>query len=65
MSNIEDDSMGFTIAEKFFALLLILIGVLVIYNVSISPDLVYPLLFSVGGLALVMIGVIMILVKAT
>lgn len=65
MSNIEDDSMGFTIAEKFFALLLILIGALVIYNVSISPDLVYPLLFSVGGLALVMIGVIMILVKAT
>ncbi len=65
MSKVEEESMGLAIVEKFFALLLILIGALVIYNVSISPDLVYPLLFSVGGLALVVLGVIMILVKAT
>ena len=65
MSKVEEESMGFTIVEKFFALLIILIGALVIYNVSISPDLVYPLLFSVGGLALVVLGIIMILVKAT
>ena len=65
MSKVEEESMGFTAAEKLFALLIILIGALVIYNVSISPDLVYPLLFSVGGLSLVVLGVIMILVKVT
>jgi len=65
MSKIEEESAGYTIAEKFFALLLILIGALVIYNVSITSDLVYPLFFNIGGIALVVLGIIMILAKAT
>jgi uncharacterized membrane protein YedE/YeeE len=65
MSKIEEESIGFTIAEKFFALLLILIGVLVLYSVSASPDLVFPLLFNLGGMALVVLGVIMVLAKVT
>lgn len=64
MSGVEGESMGFTIAEKFFALLIILIGALTIYNTSTSPDLVYPLFFGVSGLALVLLGIFMILAKA-
>ena len=62
MSN-EEGSIGFTVAEKFFALMIILIGAIVIYNTNTSPGLIYPILFTVGGLALVVVGVIMILAK--
>ncbi len=63
MSRIEEET-SFSIAEKFFALLIIIIGALMIYNTSTSPSLTYPLLFSVGGLAMVVLGVFMILAKA-
>lgn len=59
-----EESAGFTIAEKFFALLIILIGALVAYNSSTSPDLMYPIFFTVSGLALITLGVFMILAKA-
>jgi len=64
MSSVEGESVGFTIAEKFFALLIILIGAIIIYSTSTTPALVYPLFFSVGGLALVLLGIFMILAKA-
>lgn len=57
----EEGSIGFTVAEKFFALIIILIGAIVIYNTNTSPGLLYPILFTVGGLALVILGAIMIL----
>lgn len=63
MSSVEGESIGFTIAEKCFALLIILIGAIIIHSTSISPDLVYPLFFSVSGLALVLLGIFMILAK--
>jgi len=59
----EEDVTGFTIAEKFFALLIILIGTIVVYNTTISPGLVYPVFFALGGLALIALGVFMILAK--
>ena len=65
MSKLEEESIGYVIAEKFFALLLIIIGALVIYNVSITSDLVYPLFFSLGGVALLILGIVMIFAKAT
>ena len=60
----EEDSTGFTIAEKFFALLIILIGSIVVYVTVTSADLIYPILFATGGLALIILGVFMILAKA-
>lgn len=60
----EEESTGFVIVEKFFALLIIIIGALVLYNTIISSGLFYPVLFAVGGLALIILGVFMILAKA-
>jgi len=57
------DLTGFTIAEKFFALIIILIGSIVIYITTISLSLIYPILFTVGGLALIVLGIFMILAK--
>ncbi len=65
MSKEGGESVGFTIAEKFFALLVILIGTLVIYYTTTSPVLSnrYPIMFVTGGLALIILGVFMILAK--
>ncbi|TET58753.1 hypothetical protein E3J51_00525 [Candidatus Bathyarchaeota archaeon] len=65
MSGIEGESVGFVIAEKFFALLIILIGAIIIHSTLTSPDLVFPLFFSVSGLALVLLGIFMILAKTS
>jgi hypothetical protein len=59
----EEDSTGFTIAEKFSALLIILIGAIITYNTTKSPDLPYPVLFAVGGITLIVLGVFIILAK--
>ncbi|MCW4052691.1 MAG: hypothetical protein NWE78_05750 [Candidatus Bathyarchaeota archaeon] len=64
MSKDGGESTGFTIAEKFFALLIILIGGIVTYNTATSPSIVYSLLFGVGGLALIALGLLLILAKA-
>jgi hypothetical protein len=65
VSREEGESVGFTVAEKFFALLIILIGAIVVYVTLTSPDLSdrYPVLFATGGFALVVLGVFMILAK--
>ncbi|UCB59670.1 MAG: hypothetical protein JSW72_05930 [Candidatus Bathyarchaeota archaeon] len=59
-----EDSVGFTIAEKFFALLIILIGIIVFYITATSPNLMFPIFFTAGGLALVVLGVFMVLARA-
>ncbi len=51
------------IAEKFFALLIILIGAIVVNMTLTSPDLAYPIFFAAGGLALIALGVLMIIAK--
>ncbi|MCW3980960.1 MAG: hypothetical protein NWF11_05745 [Candidatus Bathyarchaeota archaeon] len=60
----EEESTGFTIAEKFFALIIILIGAIVTYNTATSPSIVYSVIFGVGGLALIALGFLMIIAKA-
>jgi len=59
----KEDLTGFTIAEKFFALLIILIGAIIVYVTTSTSGLLYPAFFAVGGLALVVLGVFMILAK--
>jgi len=61
----EGDSTGFAIIEKLFALLIVLIGAILVYNVSTSPGLSarYPVFFALGGLTLVVLGVFMLLAK--
>lgn len=61
----QDESVGFIVAEKFFALLIILVGAIVVYITVTSPDLAnrYPVFFATGGFALVLLGVFMILAK--
>ncbi len=55
----EEESVGFTLAEKFFALLIILLGAILIYNTVTTPALTYPIFFVAGGLALIILGVFM------
>ena len=59
----EEDSTSFTIAEKFFALLIILIGAIMIYSTTASPSLTYPIFFNISGIALITLGIFMILAK--
>ncbi len=61
----EGDSTGFAIMEKLFALLIILIGAILVYNISTSPGLSarYPVLFALGGLGLIALGIFMLLAK--
>lgn len=63
MSRDEGEATGYTIAEKFFGLLIILIGALVVYATVTSPAIVYSIFFTVGGLALIVLGVFMFLAK--
>jgi len=63
LSRDEGESGGFQIVEKIFALLIILIGAILAYNTSISPSLTYSIIFGVGGLALIILGVIMVTAK--
>jgi hypothetical protein len=63
LSRDEGESSGFQIIEKLFALLIILIGALLAYNTSISPDLTYSIFFGVGGLALIILGVFIVTAK--
>jgi hypothetical protein len=63
LSRDEGEATGFTIVEKFFALLIILIGALVVYTTATSPAVVFSFFFAVGGLALIVLGVFMVLAK--
>lgn len=64
MSREEEESTGFTIAEKVFALIIILIGAIVTYNTATSPSIVFSVIFGVGGLALITLGFLIIIAKA-
>jgi hypothetical protein len=60
----EEDSTWFTIAEKFFALLVILVGAIIIYATATSADVMFPVIFATGGLSLIVVGAFMFLAKA-
>lgn len=57
---------GLAVAEKFFGLLIILIGVIAIYVTYTNIGSVgsYPGIFILAGFALIAFGVFLILVKA-
>ena len=59
----DEDSIGAAIAEKFLALLIILLGSIVVYLTAISPDLTFSLFFAVGGLSLIILGIATIIAK--
>jgi len=64
----EEKPMGLTIAEKFFGLLVILIGVITVYFTYTNPPegIVAPFsgIFIAGGIALIAIGIFLVLAKA-
>jgi hypothetical protein len=60
----EEDSTWFTIAGKFFALLLILVGAIIVYAAVTSAGIMFPVIFVAGGLSLIVIGAFMFLAKA-
>ena len=64
MSGGEEESAWFTIAEKLFALLIILIGAIIVYATMATPGILFSVFFAVGGLALIVVGAFMLLAKA-
>ena len=64
----EEKPIGLTIAEKFFGLLLVLIGAVTAYTTYNNPPEVevapFSGIFIVAGLALVAIGILLILAKS-
>ena len=60
----EEDSTWFTVAEKLFALLLILMGAIIVHATVTSASIMFPAIFATGGLALIIVGAFMFLAKA-
>jgi membrane-bound ClpP family serine protease len=62
LSNEEEDSVWFAIAEKALGLLIILIGVIVIYSYTLmNPVKPFSGAFTLGGLAMIIVGAFMFL----
>ena len=63
----EEKPIGLTIAEKFFGLLVLLIGAITVYVTYNNPpgDIVAPFssIFIAAGLALIAIGIFLVLAK--
>lgn len=61
----ETDTFWVSLAEKFFGLLLIIIGALMLYYTATSTDTLgaFSLLFGVLSLILLIIGVFLLLVR--
>jgi hypothetical protein len=51
-------------AEKFFGLLVILIGAIIVYAAVTSADVMFPAIFATGGISLIIVGAFMFLAKA-
>ena len=66
----EEAPLGLTIAEKFCGLLSIFLGGVIVYFTSVDPPKggahveSYSLVFLVGGVILIILGVFLLLVKA-
>jgi hypothetical protein len=61
----EEESTAITVAEKFFGLLLVIIGALSVYYSLTSGDalLDFTTFFTVLGLILLVVGIIMLIAK--
>jgi len=56
--------LGLKLTEKFFGLLIILVGAIIFYVTYTNiKSLVYPVIFIALGVALMVLGVIMILAR--
>jgi|WetSurMetagenome_2_1015567.scaffolds.fasta_scaffold625246_1 hypothetical protein len=61
----ESDNFWINLAEKFFGLLLLIIGAIVLFYTATSPDLAnFTMFFGVLSVILVIIGLVLLLVKA-
>jgi hypothetical protein len=59
-----EEPLGLKLTEKFFGLLIILVGAIIFYVTYTNIEsLVYPIIFLAIGVALIVLGVIMVLVR--
>ena len=59
-----EEPLGLKLTEKFFGLLIILVGVIIFYVTYTNIEsLVYPVIFLAIGVALMVLGAIMVLVR--
>jgi hypothetical protein len=59
-----EEPLGLKVTEKFFGLLLILVGAIVFYVTYTNIEsLVYPVIFIALGAALMVLGIIMVLAR--
>jgi len=60
-----EEPVGLTVAEKFFGLLIIIIGAVIFYVTYTNfQSIIHPLIFLVVGSALIGLGVILVLSRA-
>ncbi len=59
-----EEPLGLKVAEKFFGLLIILLGAIIFYVTYTNIEsLVYPVIFLALGVALIVLGVLMVLAR--
>ncbi len=60
-----EEPLGLKVTEKFFGLLIILVGAIIFYvTYTNMQSLVYPIMFIVLGVALMVVGIVMVLARA-
>ncbi len=60
-----EEPLGLTVAEKFFGLIIIIIGAIIFYVSYMNfKSLLYPFVFLIVGSALIGLGVILVLSRA-
>jgi hypothetical protein len=59
-----EEPLGLKLTEKFFGLLIILVGAIIFYVTYTNiKSLVYPVIFIALGAALIVVGVLMVLAR--
>jgi len=59
-----EESLGLKVTEKFFGLLIILVGAILFYVTYTNIEsLVYPTIFIALGAALMVVGILMVLTR--
>jgi len=59
-----EEPLGLKVTEKFFGLLIILVGAIIFYVTYTNiKSLVYPVIFIALGVALIVVGTLMVLAR--
>ena len=59
-----EEPLGLKLTEKFFGLLIILVGAIIFYVTYTNiKSLVYPVIFLILGVALIVVGTLMVLAR--